>query len=97
MIVKARLLKRHLENILTYLQHRITNATAEDFNSKIQWIRLHAAGLPQPRELQDGDLLPLRGPRPVPTLNPEERLRLPHVYPEPRNNVPPLEFAGSSE
>ena len=33
------MLKTHLPNILTYLRHRITNATAEGLNSKIQWIR----------------------------------------------------------
>jgi len=33
------MLKTHLPNILTYLRHRITNATAEGLTSKIQWIR----------------------------------------------------------
>ena len=31
-------------NVLTYLKHRITNATAEGLNSKIQWIRYTARG-----------------------------------------------------
>jgi transposase len=44
MIEKARMLKTHLGNILTYLRHRITNATAEGLNSKIQWIRYTARG-----------------------------------------------------
>jgi transposase len=44
MIEKARMLKTHLANILTYLRHRITNATAEGLNSKIQWIRYTARG-----------------------------------------------------
>jgi transposase len=44
MIATARMLKRHLENVLTYLKHRITNATAEGLNSKIQWIRYTARG-----------------------------------------------------
>ena len=44
MIEKARMLKSHLENILTYLKHRITNATAEGLNSTIQWIRYTARG-----------------------------------------------------
>jgi transposase len=44
MIAKARMLKTHLENVLTYLKHRITNATAEGLNSKIQWIRYTARG-----------------------------------------------------
>ncbi|MFH0775055.1 MAG: transposase [bacterium] len=30
------MIKRHLDNILTYLKHRITNAVAEGINSKIQ-------------------------------------------------------------
>jgi transposase len=32
----ANLLKRHLDNILTYLKHGITNAITESLNSKIQ-------------------------------------------------------------
>jgi transposase len=44
MIEKARMLKTHLPNVLTYLKHRITNATAEGLNSKIQWIRYTARG-----------------------------------------------------
>jgi transposase len=44
MIEKARMLKAHLANVLTYLKHRITNATAEGLNSKIQWIRYTARG-----------------------------------------------------
>jgi transposase len=44
MIEKARMLKTHLANVLAYLKHRITNATAEGLNSKIQWIRYTARG-----------------------------------------------------
>jgi transposase len=44
MIEKARTLQTHLENVLTYLKHRVTNATAEGLNSKIQWIRSTARG-----------------------------------------------------
>ena len=44
MIEKARMLKTHLPNVLTYLRHRITNATAEGLNSKIQWIKYTARG-----------------------------------------------------
>jgi len=36
MIKVAHTLKRHLENILTYLTHRITNAVTEGLNAKIQ-------------------------------------------------------------
>lgn len=40
----ARMLKAHLENILTYLTHRITNAVTEGLNAKIQWIKYGARG-----------------------------------------------------
>jgi len=40
----ARLLKRHLENLLTYLRHHITNAVTEGLNSKIQNIKAAARG-----------------------------------------------------
>jgi len=44
MIDVARMMKRHLGNILTYLRHRITNAMMEGFNSKIQTIKANARG-----------------------------------------------------
>lgn len=44
MIDVARLLKRHLPGILAYTKHRITNASAEGFNSKIQMIKSIARG-----------------------------------------------------
>lgn len=40
----AKTLKRHLENILTYFRHRITNAMSEGFNSRIQSIKSQARG-----------------------------------------------------
>ncbi len=40
----ARMLQRHLEHILTYLKHRITNAVTEGLNAKIQWIKYSARG-----------------------------------------------------
>ncbi len=40
----AKMLKNHLDNITTYLKHRIINATAEGFNSKIQSIKSAARG-----------------------------------------------------
>jgi transposase len=40
----AKLLRRHLDNILTYFRHRITNAMSEGFNSRIQSIKSHARG-----------------------------------------------------
>ena len=41
---KAKLLKKHLQNILTYLTHPITNALSESLNSKIQWVKYTARG-----------------------------------------------------
>ena len=40
----AKMLRRHLDNILTYFRHRITNATSEGFNSRIQSIKSQARG-----------------------------------------------------
>ena len=44
MIEKAKMLKAHLKNILTYLKHPITNALSEGLNSKIQWVKYTARG-----------------------------------------------------
>ena len=44
LIKVARMLKRHLENLLTYLRHPITNAMSEGMNSKIQLIKYNARG-----------------------------------------------------
>lgn len=44
LIKVARMLKHHLENILTYLRHPITNAVTEGLNSKIQMIKSNARG-----------------------------------------------------
>ena len=43
-VAVAKMLKRHLENILTYFHHRITNAMSEGFNSRIQSIKSQARG-----------------------------------------------------
>jgi len=43
-IEKARMLKSHLHNILTYLTHGITNAMSESMNAKIQWVKYTARG-----------------------------------------------------
>lgn len=40
----AKMLKRHLDHILTYFRHRITNAMSEGFNSRIQSIKSQARG-----------------------------------------------------
>jgi len=44
MIDVAKMLKSRLTNILTYLKHRITNATSESLNAKIQWVKFTARG-----------------------------------------------------
>lgn len=44
MIEKAKLIERHLPNILTYFKHRITNAVAEGLNSKIATVQKRACG-----------------------------------------------------
>jgi transposase len=41
---KAKMLKTHVEGLLNYFKHRITNAMAEGFNSKIQQIKSSARG-----------------------------------------------------
>ncbi len=40
----GQMLKRHLDNLLTYLKHHITNAVTEGLNSKIQNIKAAARG-----------------------------------------------------
>ena len=44
MIEAARLIQRHLPNVLTYFTHRVTNAVAEGLNSKIATIQKRACG-----------------------------------------------------
>ena len=43
-ITKAKMLKRHLSQLLSYFRQRITNAKSEGFNSKIQAIKSAARG-----------------------------------------------------
>ena len=40
----AHRLKRHLEHLVTYIRHRITNAVTEGLNSKIQSLKANARG-----------------------------------------------------
>jgi transposase len=44
MVDVAKMLKRHLPNLLTYMRHPITNAASEGFNSKIQNLKSSARG-----------------------------------------------------
>jgi len=41
---KARMIKNHLPNILTYFKHFISNAASEGMNSKIQTVKANARG-----------------------------------------------------
>jgi transposase len=41
---KAKMVKRHLNNMLTYFDHPISNAVAEGLNSKIQTVKANARG-----------------------------------------------------
>lgn len=43
MIEKVRMIKR-FDNIVTYLNHRITNAARKSINSQIQWVKYTARG-----------------------------------------------------
>ena len=40
----AKTIREHIDNILTYCRHRITNAVSEGLNSKIQTIKKMACG-----------------------------------------------------
>jgi transposase len=44
MIEVGQMLKRRIENILTFITHRVTNAASESLNSKIQWVKYTARG-----------------------------------------------------
>jgi transposase len=48
MIQAAKLIARHLPNVLTYFSHRITNAVAEGLNSKIATVQKRACGYRNP-------------------------------------------------
>lgn len=43
-IEAARMLKRHLAGVLSYIRHRVTNALAEGINSKIETVKKMACG-----------------------------------------------------
>ncbi len=49
----AQMLKRHLDNLLTYLKHHITNAVTEGLNSKIQSLKSAARGFRNFQQLPD--------------------------------------------
>ena len=43
-IAVARTLKRRLDNVLTYLEHRITNALNESLNAQVEKVKRMASG-----------------------------------------------------
>jgi transposase len=48
----AKLIQRHLPNILTYLRHGITNAGLEAINAVIQWVKKTARGFRNPENFK---------------------------------------------
>ena len=66
----AAMLRRHLQGLLAYTRHHITNAAAEGFNSVIQNIKANARGLRSFANFRtrilfycgDLDLAPVNGP-----------------------------------
>jgi transposase len=48
----AKLIQRHLPNVLSYFAHRITNAVSEGLNSKIQTIKKMAYGFRNPEHFK---------------------------------------------
>ena len=76
MIEVGRMLKRRFANIVTYLRHRVTNATSESLNAKIQWVKYTAPGFPKQTELRQRHLLPLRRaePRSLATRMPKSQI-----------------------
>jgi transposase len=57
----ARMIKRHLEGIVTAVVLRITNARAEGLNAKIQWIKATARGFRNPDSYRDAIYFHLGG------------------------------------
>jgi transposase len=44
MVKTARMIKRHLDNLLTCFRHPVTNAKSEAFDSRVQWLKSAARG-----------------------------------------------------
>jgi transposase len=51
-ITVAKLIQRHLPNLLTYLQHGLTNAGLEAINAVIQWVKKTARGFRNPEHFK---------------------------------------------
>ncbi len=72
LIKVAQMLKKPLENILTYLRNSITNAVTEGLNSKIQMIKSNARGFRSFDNYRICILFFCGKLDPLPTINPEE-------------------------
>jgi transposase len=48
----AKLIRRHLPNLLTFLRHRLTNAGLEGVNAVIQWVKKTARGFRNPEHFK---------------------------------------------
>ncbi len=57
----ARVIARHIENILTYLRIPITNVARESVNSKIQWFKYQARGFRNEARFMRSILFPCGG------------------------------------
>lgn len=44
MVKTARMIKRHLDNLLASFRHPVTTAKSEAFNSRVQWLKSVARG-----------------------------------------------------
>jgi len=71
---ERRRLKRRIENILTFIKHRITNAASESLNAKIQWVKYTARGFRNQTNFINAIYFHCGGLdlAPSPTKNPEE-------------------------
>jgi transposase len=67
MIEVAKLIARHLPNVLTYFSHRITNAVAEGLNSKIASVQKRACGFRNPDHFKIAVYFHCGGLNPTPT------------------------------
>jgi len=51
-VTVAKLIQRHLPNLLTYLQHGLTNAGLEAIDAVIQWVKKTARGFGNPEHFK---------------------------------------------
>jgi transposase len=60
------MIRRHLDNVLTYFDHRITNATSEGLNSKIQTVKKNSYGFRNRDHLKTAIFFHCGGLKPYP-------------------------------